>query len=129
MSAGLIERFYELAAAGDAEAMRDCLDPEVVWLGTRGGLDEDQVVRGPDAVLAYMREIETTWQRLSVEIERTVERGDTVVAFLRETGRARHGGPEVETRTALVVRVREGRMLEIRGYLDRDEAMRAASAR
>jgi hypothetical protein len=43
--------------------MADSLDPDVVWFGTRGGLDEGQVLRGPDAWLEYMREIQDPWSQ------------------------------------------------------------------
>jgi ketosteroid isomerase-like protein len=49
-----------------------------------------------------------------------------VVAFWRETGRSRHSDLEVESQTATVFRVRDGLIIEMTGYLDRDEALRAA---
>jgi ketosteroid isomerase-like protein len=122
-----VERFMAVAAASeDRAALRPLLDPEVVWFGTRGGLDESRVMRGPDAVIAYMREISEPWSNLRFEIEETVEAGDAVVLLLREVGRSRHGGPEVQNATAMIFRVRDGRILEMTGYLDRDEALRAA---
>jgi ketosteroid isomerase-like protein len=104
------------------------LDPEVVWFGTHGGLDEGQVLRGPAAVLEYMIEIQEPWEVFGVEIERIIEAGDGVVVFMRETGRARHGGPEVQNDTAMIFKVRGERVVVITGYLDRDEALRAAGA-
>jgi ketosteroid isomerase-like protein len=69
----VVQTFFALAAAGDFARMSDTLDPDVVWFGTRGGLDEDQVLRGPDAVLEYLREIQEPWERFDVEIERLIE--------------------------------------------------------
>jgi ketosteroid isomerase-like protein len=102
------------------------LDPEVVWYGTRGGLDESQVLRGPEAVVAYMREIQDPWAEFDVEVERVLEAGDKVVVFMLETGRARHGGPELRNETAMNFKLKGERVVEIIGYLNRDEAMRAA---
>ena len=104
------------------------LDPDVVWFGTRGGLDESQVLRGPEAVLEYMREIQEPWEEFGVEVEQLIEADDAVVVFMRETGQARHGGPEVQNDTAMIFKVRQQRVVEITGYLDRDEALRAAGA-
>ena len=123
-----VQRFLELVVARDATALADLLDPEVVWFGTRGGLDESQVMRGPAAVLEYMVEIQEPWEEFDVEIERIIEADDGVVVFMRESGRARHGGPEVENYTAMIFKVRQGRVFEIAGYLDRDEALRVAGA-
>jgi len=79
-------------------------------------------------VLEYMIEIQEPWEVFGVEIERIIEVGDVVVVFMRETGRARHGGPEVQNDTAMIFKVRQERVVEITGYLDRDEALRAAGA-
>jgi ketosteroid isomerase-like protein len=122
----VVRAFFDLAAAGDVDGIRDCFDPDVVWFGTRGGLDENQIIRGPDAVLEYIREIEETWEHFDVEIERLIELGDTVVAFLGETAQARHGDLEVQNDTAVIIKLRQQKMVEVRGYLDRDEAIKAA---
>ena len=124
----VVRRFFELAAAGDYDGMPEIIDTEAIWLGTRGGLDEEQVVRGPDAWIRYMREIDETWERSDVSVERLVEIGDSVVAFLRERAHARHGDLEVQNETAVVIKVRHQKIVEARGYLDRDEALRAATA-
>src|SRR2546428_4586904 len=88
----VVRAFFDLVAAGDVARMADSLDPDVVWFGTRGGLDEGQVLRGPDAWLEYMQEIQEPWKRFDVQVERIIDRGDTVVGFIRETAQARHGG-------------------------------------
>jgi ketosteroid isomerase-like protein len=122
----VVRAFLDLVAAGDFARMSESLDPEAVWFGTRGGLDEDQVIRGPDAWIEYMREIEEPWTRFDVEVERLTEVGDMVVVFLRESARARHGDLEVQNDTAMIIKVRQQKIVEATGYLDRDEALRAA---
>jgi len=126
MTVPFVQRFLDVLLAQDTTALADMLDPEVVWFGTRGGLDESQVLRGPAAVLEYILEIQEPWEEFGIEIEQIIEAGDGVVVFMRETGRARHGGPEVENHTAMIFKVRQERVVEVAGYLDRDEALRAA---
>ena len=121
----VVRAFFELGGAGDFARMADSLDPDVVWFGTRGGLDEDQVLRGRDAWLEYTREIQDSWRRFDVEVERIIDGGDTVVVFMRETAQARHGGLEVQNDTAAIIKVRKQKIVEMTGYLDRDEALRA----
>ena len=128
MTVPLVRRFLDLFLAQDTTALADMLDPQVVWFGTRGGLDESQVLRGPAAVLEYALEIQEPWEEFSVEIEQVIEAGDAVVVFMRETGRGRHGGPEVQNDTAMIFKVRQEQVVEITGFLDRDEALRAAGA-
>jgi ketosteroid isomerase-like protein len=100
----------------------------VVWLGTHGGLDAHRVVEGSDGFLKYMQEIEQAWERFEVEVERVIESDDVVVAFLRETARGR-GAIDVENETATVFKVRDGKIAEVKGYLDRDEALEAVGLR
>ena len=111
----------------DFDDTADLFDPDVVWLGTVGGLDQDQIMRGPEAVQAYAREIREPWQSFRYEVEQMTEIGDAIVVFLLEAGHPRQGGPEVQRQTAMVIRVRAGKIAEMRGYLDPAEAVDAAS--
>jgi ketosteroid isomerase-like protein len=122
----LVRAFLELSAAGDFDGMWDSLDPDVVWFGTRGGLDQEQVLRGPDAVLEYLREVQEPWERFDIEVEQVIEVGDAFVVFMHESGKSRHGGPEVQDDTAVIFKVRQQKIVEMTGYLDREEALRAA---
>jgi ketosteroid isomerase-like protein len=122
----VVRAFFDPGAGGDVARMAESLDPDVVWFGTRGGLDEDQVLRGRDAWLEYMQEIQEPWKRFDVEVERIIDHGDTVIVFMRETAQARHGGLELQNDTAAIIKVRQQRIVEMTGYLDRDEALKAA---
>jgi ketosteroid isomerase-like protein len=122
----VVRAFGDAFAAADFARISETLDPEAVWFGTRGGLDEQRVLRGHDAVLEYLREIRDPWKRLDIEAERLIDAGDTVVVFLHETAKARHGDLEVQNDTAMIFKVRQQRIVEATGYLDRDEALTAA---
>jgi ketosteroid isomerase-like protein len=124
--AEFVRRLLKLAISDDVAEVSDMLDPGVVWFGTRGGLDEKQVLRGPEAAIAYMREMQEMWEELDIEIEEIIETADAVVVLTREIGRARHGGPVVQNDTAVIFKMRQERVIEMTGYLDRDEALRAA---
>jgi ketosteroid isomerase-like protein len=121
----VIRKLFERIAEDNTNEIRSLLDPDVVWFGTRGGLDENRVLRGADAFLAYREKIEKTWEKLSVEVERIVATDDTVVALLLEAARGR-GALEVHNETAAIFKVRAGRIVEGRGYFDREEAFRVA---
>ena len=125
MAAAVVERFFELFADGDKEGIRELVDPDVVWLGTHGGLDARRVIRGSDALLAAIDEAENAWEEFGVEVERLIEVDPIVVAFIRETARGRTA-IEVEGETAMVFKIRDERVVEGRGYLDRDAALEAA---
>jgi len=122
----IVRAFFDLANARDFAGVAACLDPDVVWFGTQGGLDELQVIRGPGACIAYLREIEEPWQQFEVTPERLIDLDDTIVALIRETGQARHADLAVQNETAMIFRVAGQKIVEARGYLDRDEALKAA---
>jgi ketosteroid isomerase-like protein len=122
----VVRTFCDAAAADDRTRILEMLDRDVVWFGTRGGLDQDRVLRGPDAFVEYLAEITELWDSFEAEAEQFIETGDAVVVFFRETGRARHADLEVQNDTAAVFKVRQGKIVEVRGYLDREEALEAA---
>lgn len=122
----VVRTFCDAVVAGDLTRASGTLDPDVVCFGTRGGLDQDRVFRGPEAFAAYMAEIGDPWERLEFDVERLIDADEAVVVFWHETGQARHADLEVENDTAMIFKVRLGKIVEVRGYLDRDEALQAA---
>ena len=125
-AADVVRELCDALNADDTERMAATAHPDVVQYGTRGGIDQDRVVRGREAVMEYWDEVAGAWESLRFEPERLIERGDLVVAFWRETARSRHSDLEVESQTATVFRVRDGLIVEMTGYLDRDEALQVA---
>lgn len=124
----VVRAFCEAGAAGDKERMSDRLDPDVVWFGTRGGLDQERVIRGREAFFEYYEEITELWDRFDAELESVDDVGDSVVVFWHEVGHSERADIEVERDTAAIFTVRGGLIVEVRGYLDRDDALRAAEA-
>jgi ketosteroid isomerase-like protein len=124
----LVRRFFALALIVDdrRDELERMLDANVVLIGSVGGLDARRVVPGAPAVVDYLIEIGEPWEYFEVDVEQVLEEDDRVVALLRERGRSVHGGPEMQNETAMTFRFRDGKILEIAGYLDRDEALRAA---
>ena len=63
---------------------------------------------------------------ITIDVERLIDVGDTVVALWREIARSRHSELEIHSDTAMVFKVRAGRIVEARGYMNRDQALEAA---
>jgi ketosteroid isomerase-like protein len=129
VTSGAAELVQELVAAinaDDIQGIARLLDPEVVQYGTRGGVDQGRIIRGREAVLAYWDEVGEAWESQTFETERVIEGDDVVVALWHETAHIRDSDLEVETSTASLIKVRDGRVVELRGYMDPDEALRAA---
>jgi ketosteroid isomerase-like protein len=116
---------FALADQGGARAMLDVLDPDVVWDVSRNS-PEPKVWRGRDAFVNGWREWMQDWSRFEVRLDEVVDAGDVVVALIRQSGRGRASGVEVEQELASVFTVVDGRITRIATYADRGEALRDA---
>jgi ketosteroid isomerase-like protein len=122
-----ISRGFAALQRGDLEAaLGSFYDPDVEWHGAVGGFDEGRVVRGQAEVLDAFRDYYDTWERLELRPEELIDTGDELVIFVHEVARGRKSGVVVETDTAAISTLREGRIVQVRNYLDRKEALEAA---
>src|SRR6476646_5978152 len=80
--------------------------------------------RGLDAVRSVMAERTDTFD-VDQETERLIDAGDNVVAFVRWRGRGPSSGVETELRLAVTTTVLAGKVVRVRFYLDRAEALKA----
>jgi ketosteroid isomerase-like protein len=111
----------------DRDALGRAFADDVVMRGTIGGLDEQRVMRGREEVLDYFAEIVEPWDDFEVEFEQVVTAPDeTYVVLMREVGRSPRADVEMARETAMVLRLRDGVVAELRGYLDREAALAAA---
>jgi ketosteroid isomerase-like protein len=122
----VIRELCDALNSNDTERLSRLTDPDVVQYGTRGGIDQRRVFHGRAAVIGYWNEMAEAWESLRFDPERLIEACDLVVAFWRERARSRHSDLELESNTATVFRLRDGKVVEVRGYLDREEALEAA---
>jgi ketosteroid isomerase-like protein len=112
---------------GDFEAaLGNFYDPDVEWHGAAGGLDEGRVVRGRAETVEAFRDYYDTWERLELKPEEIIDTGDQLIVFVHEVARGRRSGVVTETDTAVINTLREGRVVQVRNYLDRSEALEAA---
>ena len=104
----------------------DLLDP-----GVRLDLSErvfnPAVYEGYDGIMRWRAEVGEVWESYRSEPEEFFDGDEVVVVFTRERGRAKGSGIEVDQHpTALLCRLRAGRVSEIRLYHDRERALRDA---
>ena len=82
---------------------------------------------GSGVASRWRADVGDVWESYRSEPEEFFEGDEVVVVFTRERGRARGSGIEVDQRpTALLCRLRAGRVTEIRLYHDRERALRDA---
>jgi ketosteroid isomerase-like protein len=122
-----VSRGFAALQRGDFEAaLGNFYDPDVEWHGAVGGFDEGRVVRGRAEVLEAFRDYYDTWERLELRPEEIIDTGDELIVFVHEVARGRKSGVVVETDTAAISTLHEGRVVQVRNYLDRNQALEAA---
>jgi ketosteroid isomerase-like protein len=113
--------------AGDVEAALDVLDPDIEWHATVGGIDEGAVYRGRDEVIRAFADYFEVWERMELRADDYIDAGgDDVVVFHHEVARGRESGAVVETDTATIQTVRNGKIVRVRSYMDREQALAVA---
>ena len=123
----VVREAFEAFQGGDLEKTAQLVDPEVEFHGTVGGLQEGQTAHGQSEIDQVFEEEDLeAWEERRLEPEEFIDAGDNVVVLLHEYRRGRGSGVELETDTAVLVAVREGRVVRIQGYMDRDAALEAA---
>src|ERR1700722_11120472 len=86
---------------------------------------EPDTYRGHDGIRRYISSFQEAMNEIHFEGERFWDAGDNVVVALRLTARGRQTAIPVEQRTTGVWTVRAGRLLRIRAYASREEALAA----
>jgi ketosteroid isomerase-like protein len=88
----------------------------------------ESVFRGIDGMLEGWLEWLTPWETYDLTTEEYIDAGEHVVVLAVIRGRTSRDHVLVEHRPAAVVTVRDGRVVRMRFYLDRTEALEAAGA-
>jgi ketosteroid isomerase-like protein len=113
--------------AGDIEAALDALDPEIEWHATVGGIDEGRVYHGRDQVVQAFADYFAVWERIEMRADEYIDAGDEeVVVFHHEVAKGRESGAVVETDTGTVQTVRNGKIVRVRSFMNRQQALEAA---
>jgi ketosteroid isomerase-like protein len=113
---------------GDVSGLPDLalIDPQVTF--------EDNVLpdhagatyHGFEGIVRATEQWMEPYENVVIDLERVVDGGECVISIHRALLKAQHTGIELESPLAYIWRFRAGKIIEIRGYLDPDEALKAA---
>jgi ketosteroid isomerase-like protein len=124
----LVRRGYELFAAGDLQGVADLFAPEA-QMPAAGGLGVEGtmgVYRGPEGMLAAMREGIDAFDDFRVDVEEIVEDGDAVMVTVAISGRGRASGLEQTERLVHLWILHEGKVVHGEVHRTTEEALQAA---
>jgi ketosteroid isomerase-like protein len=123
----LVRASWEAWERGDMEAIFAFYDPEIIWDQTRYGLGlVSGVYHGHEGVRRFFREWLAPFESYYARPEEFIDAGEAVVVRLRQGGRGKQSGAEVEMPPYWqVYRLRDGRAVRIEVYNDQGEALKA----
>jgi uncharacterized protein len=127
----LVRAAWEAWERGDMEAIFAFYDPEIVWDQTHYETSElSAVYHGHDGIRRFFRAWLAPFESYSAHPEEFLEVGEAVVVRIRQGGRGKQSGAEVEmTPYWQVYRLRAGRAVRIEVYRDQGEALEAVGLR
>jgi ketosteroid isomerase-like protein len=125
----IVRRFAEGWERADWTGMAELANPDIELHGTVGGVEEGRVRRGVSEIRRDFESNEEIWDEHRVEIQELIDAGDRVVIFQREYQRGRSSGVELVLDAAVLVDIRDGRVVRLQGYMDRVAALEAAGLR
>jgi ketosteroid isomerase-like protein len=113
-------RLYAAINARDRGAIRALSAPNIV-VGTTV-----EAYRGPEALLEWLDEGDDAFDDFAVELLDVEELAGHVVASMRQRGRGKASGAEVDHRFTHVWTLRDGRAIRLQSFAHRDDAVRYA---
>jgi ketosteroid isomerase-like protein len=121
----IVRRCIEAVQRGDYEAAMETIDPGIEYDLTH--FPDGKVYLGHEGVREAFRIWLGTWENYKQELDELIDLGgDEVLALVRESGRGKGSGIELERPTAGVWTLRDGKAVHIRFYPGKAEALEAA---
>jgi ketosteroid isomerase-like protein len=124
-----LRRGFEAFARGDVGPVLRQLDPDVEWHPAIAPVLGVEAIRGRDAVEKFLTSdlVDEGFDDFRAEPLEYEDLGDAVLVTTRYTGRGESTGLAIDQTFASLYRFREGRMVSMRDYATRAEALEAAN--
>jgi ketosteroid isomerase-like protein len=111
---------------GDLEGWLAHFDPDIEWYA-RADEPEPGPFRGHDGLLKMVAGWTEIFPDLRVDIDEYIDAGEYVIAPVRFRGHIAGSDADVVVEEVLVNRYRDGRVVEVREYRTREEALDAVA--
>jgi ketosteroid isomerase-like protein len=125
-NATTLRRGYEALNRGDISEVMALLAPDLDW--ESGQTIEGDAGQSRESFERFLQSWLESFEDFNVEPEEVIERGDHLIAVVRQAGRGRISGAEVVIRIAHVWTVRDGQAIRWRGYPNVDAALEAIAS-
>jgi ketosteroid isomerase-like protein len=131
----IVRGLYDAFAEGDNESPFDVYDAEIKWdvsglQSSWGSMGFDPVYHGHDGVRRFWRQWLEAWRAIEFDLRELADCGDSVLATIYQRNVGRESGIEVEQGTWWQVwTLRDGKVLTVKHFQDRAQALEAAGLR
>jgi ketosteroid isomerase-like protein len=109
----------------DVDAFAALTTPDFEWSPSMVAI-EGEIFRGREGIGRYFDSLSDAWEDFHILRERFRDRADVVVMLGGLRGRGKGSGVPVDASLGMVFDLRGGKIWRIRGFLDHDDALRAA---
>jgi ketosteroid isomerase-like protein len=113
-------RLYAAINARDREAIKALTAPDIVVKTTV------ESYRGPEALLGWLDEGDDAFDDFTVELLEVEELAGHVVVSMRQRGRGKASGAEVDNRLTHVWTLRDARAISLQSFAQHEDAVRYA---
>jgi ketosteroid isomerase-like protein len=111
---------YAAVNARDHEAIRALTAPDIVVATTV------ETFHGPESLLEWVHEGDDAFEDFTIDLLEVEELEGHVVASMRQRGRGKASGAEVENLITHVWTLENGRAIRLRSFAQREDALRYA---
>jgi uncharacterized protein len=126
----IVRRMFEAFQRQEWGQAVELVDPDIELHGTAAGLTEGSVAHGLEGIRQVFEQDDAeAWDESRLEPEEFIDAGDRVVVLLHEFRRGRGSGVEIESYTAALFEIRDGHVIRVQGYMDRQAALEAVGLR
>jgi ketosteroid isomerase-like protein len=123
----LARRGFDAYNAGDIEAVLELVADDMVAV-VPSELPNEGVYRGPEGFRKMMVSWREAWDEFRIEPIELIQQDDFVIVPLRQFGRGRGSGIEVEMELTQLMQVRDGRLVQWRLFRQTADALAHARA-
>ena len=120
----LAERAFSAFNRGEIPRVLDMLSPDVEIYASPE-LANAGSYRGHDGFLAWLERWLDAWESFRVEVDDYIAEGDDVIVVIRQYGRGKGSGLEVQMDAAFMLTVRDGKAVRLHLYPDKAKALQA----
>ena len=123
-----IYRAYEAWSRRDIDALVELVHPDAVARPILGANIGASVYRGRDGLREWFRDLHQEWEAFETRVIRIDEQGESAVLTIDVHARGRASGVVIEGELYHLVELRDGLIMRLEAFQERDAAMAALEA-